>query len=98
MMPPLLTYKYQWYLLILILAGSVVVGTLGGVYFGARTITENTNILEKQIFDHGYNVGFAAGLNQSSVVCNAKLHSLAADCKEWELPPEKLGINLTGGP
>lgn len=91
------TYSRQRLLMVIVVA-LIVAGTGAACfYLGAHMVTENTNVIEQGIYNHGYIVGFAAGINQSNTQCDQKLRSLHANCNSWEVPPERLGINLTAG-
>lgn len=89
---PYIRYRYM------AIFGLIILGTaLGCFYLGAHMTTENTNVMEQAIYDHGYTVGYAAGINQGNTQCGSSLRSLIANCNSWETAPERLGINLAAG-
>jgi len=86
--------RYEVYIVLLMFIG----GMAGAFYLGGRVATDGTAIAVKQIYDQGYAVGEAKGIQQANAQCDQKLRSLFANCKEWETPGLNYGVNLTGGP
>jgi hypothetical protein len=85
---------YRKYLYMAMMA-FIVMGALGlGVYLGSWTTVQQENMDFAKVYQQGFNAGSAQATNKTVMTCNSQLASLAANCKSWETPPEKLGIIL----
>jgi hypothetical protein len=64
--------------------GLVACAAFGGFWLGSTTATQNTKVVVNQVCEQQYGAGFAAGMNQSKVLCDSQLHDMFDNCEAWK--------------
>ena len=89
--------RYEVYIIVLIVIG----GMAGAFFLGSWTTTNNTTVISQQIYNQGFAVGEAKGINRMQAQCADELVALRDNCKPgcWINPDMRFGnVNLTGEP
>ena len=79
-------------------AAAVLIAGFIGIGIGVVISDHNNNLNVQAIYNRGYQAGSATATNQSNVQCDSKLLSLFQNCEDWDVPPSRLGIFVTGLP